>query len=57
MQPQRSPSGMAGASMSYGLIWLAASEHLNNMTNIGLDVGSDSLRKAGCRIFSAGWVR
>jgi alkylhydroperoxidase family enzyme len=25
------------------IVWLVASEHLNNMTNIGLNIGSDSL--------------
>ena len=26
-----------------GIVWLVASEHLNNMTNIGLNIGSDGL--------------
>ena len=31
------------------IVWLVASEHLNNMTNIGLGIGSDSLRELAQR--------
>jgi len=31
------------------IVWLVASEHLNNMTNIGLNIGSDGL----CRVPAA----
>jgi hypothetical protein len=32
------------------IVWLVASEHLNNMTNIGLGIGSDGL----CELAQAG---
>jgi hypothetical protein len=39
----KKPESLARLDALTDIVWLVASEHLNNITNIGLNIGSDGL--------------